>query len=461
VADTYWQAKQAASVVKVEWEAGPLAGVSSDALRAERHSLLDTESGKNVEEKGELSDARGETLNALYDVPYLAHATMEPMNAVAVVDADSIQIWAGNQAPDIALSAIADATGFSREQIRIHNQMLGGGFGRRILPDYLVEAARVAQLSGHPIKLVWSREDDMRGDFYRPNSSVKMSATVDGNVVTSLQAKVAAPSIMGQFVGAVSNTLLPQWLPNGLHNTLAGLAASSDPAATEGLVETGYEFPYMRTDYVMQETSIPIGYWRSVGHSQNAFFMESFIDELAVRTEQDPLQFRLNHLATDSRGRKVLEEVAARADWGNPLPGQFQGLAVHESFKTMVAQVVSVSIQDNKIKVHKVVCVVECGMAINPDIVVAQMEGGIVFALTAALKGEITVVDGAVQQSNFHNYEMLRMNETPEIEVHIMESAEAPTGVGEPGVPPLAPALANAVFAATGQRLRQLPLKLA
>ena len=217
----------------------------------------------------------------------------------------------------------------------------------------------------------------------------------------------------------------------------------------------------MRTDYVMQETSIPIGYWRSVGHSQNAFFMESFIDELAVRTEQDPLQFRLNHLATDSRGRKVLEEVAARADWGNPLPGQFQGLAVHESFKTMVAQVVSVSIQDNKIKVHKVVCVVECGMAINPDIVVAQMEGGIVFALTAALKGEITVVDGAVQQSNFHNYEMLRMNETPEIEVHIMESAEAPTGVGEPGVPPLAPALANAVFAATGQRLRQLPLKLA
>ncbi|MBQ0760201.1 MAG: xanthine dehydrogenase family protein molybdopterin-binding subunit [Zhongshania sp.] len=461
VADTYWQAKQAASVVKVEWEAGPLAGVSSDALRAERHSLLDTESGKNVEEKGEQSDARGETLNALYDVPYLAHATMEPMNAVAVVDADSIQIWAGNQAPDIALSAIADATGFSREQIRIHNQMLGGGFGRRILPDYLVEAARVAQLSGHPIKLVWSREDDMRGDFYRPNSSVKMSATVDGNVVTSLQAKVAAPSIMGQFVGAVSNTLLPQWLPNGLHNTLAGLAASSDPAATEGLVETGYEFPYMRTDYVMQETSIPIGYWRSVGHSQNAFFMESFIDELAVRTEQDPLQFRLNHLATDSRGRKVLEEVAARADWGNPLPGQFQGLAVHESFKTMVAQVVSVSIQDNKIKVHKVVCVVECGMAINPDIVVAQMEGGIVFALTAALKGEITVVDGAVQQSNFHNYEMLRMNETPEIEVHIMESAEAPTGVGEPGVPPLAPALANAVFAATGQRLRQLPLKLA
>lgn len=461
IADTYWQARQAASVVTVEWDKGPLAGVSSDSLRAERHTLLETESGKNVEETGEASEARGEALHALYDVPYLAHATMEPMNALAVVKADSIEIWTGNQSPDIALSAIADATGYRREQIRIHNQMLGGGFGRRIVPDYLVEAARVAQLSGHPIKVVWSREDDMRGDFYRPNASVKMSATIEGNVVTSLQAKVAAPSIMGQFVGSVSNTLLPQWMPNGLHNKLAGLAASSDPAATEGLIDLDYQFPYKRTDYVMQETSIPIGYWRSVGHSQNAFFMESFIDELAVRTQQDPLEFRLSRLPADSRRRKVLEEVAVRADWGNPLPGQYQGIAVHEAFHTLVAQVVSISVEGKKIKVHKVVCVVECGLAINPDTVLAQMEGGIVFALTAALKGDITVIDGAVQQSNFHNYEMLRMNEVPEIDVHIMKSAEAPKGVGEPGVPPLAPALANAVFAATGQRLRQLPLKLA
>ena len=460
VADTYWQARQAASAVTIEWEKGPLSGVSSDALRDERHTLLETESGKNVEEKGEQSAASGDEVTALYDVPYLAHATMEPMNALAVVSPESIEIWTGNQSPDIALSAIADATGYRREQIRIHNQMLGGGFGRRILSDYLVEAARVAQLSGFPIKVVWSREDDMRGDFYRPNSSVKMSATIDNNVVTSLQAKVAAPSIMGQFVGAVCNTLMPQWIPDGLHNKLAGLAASSDPAATEGLVENDYQFPYMRTDYIMQETSIPIGYWRSVGHSQNAFFMESFIDELAARTGQDPLQFRLNHLPADSRRRKVIEEAAARADWGKPEAGQFQGIAVHESFHTMVAQVVSVSIEAKKIKVHKVVCVVECGIAVNPDIVSAQMEGGIVFALTAALKGDITVVDGAVQQSNFHNYEMLRMNETPEIEVHIMPSAESPTGVGEPGVPPLAPALANAVFAASGQRLRQLPLKL-
>jgi isoquinoline 1-oxidoreductase subunit beta len=461
VADTYWQARQAASAVTVEWDKGPLGNVSSESLRTERYDLLDSESGKNVEEVGEVGAATGDAIEEVYDVPYLAHATMEPMNAVAVVGPESIEVWTGNQSPDIALSAIADATGYKREQVRIHNQMLGGGFGRRILSDYLVEAARVAQLSGHPIKLVWSREDDMQNDFYRPNSTVRMSATIDGDKVTSLQSKVVAPSIMGQFVGAVSNTLMPEWVPNGLHNSLAGLAASSDPAATEGLIASEYNFPYKRTDYVMQETSIPIGYWRSVGHSQNAFFMESFIDELARRTEQDPLQFRLNHLPADSKQRRVLEEVAKRASWGNPEPGQFQGIAVHESFKSMVAQVVSISVEGTKIKVHKVVCVVECGLAINPDIVVAQMEGGIVFALTAALKGEITVVDGAVQQTNFHNYEMLRLNETPEIEVHIMKSAEPPTGVGEPGVPPLAPALANAVFAATGQRLRQLPLRLA
>ncbi|CAA0088490.1 Isoquinoline 1-oxidoreductase subunit beta [Zhongshania aliphaticivorans] len=460
IAQTYWQAKQAASAVTVTWGKGPLAGVSSESLRAERHTLIETKSGKNVEEEGEQSAAVGELIEALYDVPYLAHATMEPMNAVAVVTDESIEIWTGNQSPDIALSAIADATGHRREQIRIHNQMLGGGFGRRIMPDYLIEAARIAQLSGYPIKLVWSREDDMRGDYYRPNSSVKMSATIDGNTVTSLQAKVAAPSIMGQFVGAVTNTLLPQWLPNALHPQIGNLAASSDPAATEGLVHTDYDFPYKRTDYVMQETSVPIGYWRSVGHSQNGFFMESFIDELAARTKQDPLQFRLDHLPADSSRRRVLEELRVKADWGNPVKGQFQGLAVHESFQTMVGQCVSVSIEANKINVHSVVCVVDCGLAINPDIVTAQMEGGIVFALTAALKGDITIMDGAVQQSNFHDYELLRMNESPDIVVHIMENASSPTGVGEPGVPPLAPALANAVFAATGQRLRQLPLKL-
>lgn len=461
LADTYWQARQAAGVVNVVWDKGPLAGVSSESLRVERHGMLTSEAGKNVEEKGEASAATGELFEAVYDVPYLAHATMEPMNAVAVATKEGIEIWTGNQSPDIALSEIADATGFKREQIRIHNHMLGGGFGRRIMPDYLVEAARIAQLSGKPVRLVWSREDDMRGDFYRPNATVAMSAMIDQSAVTSLQAKIVAPSILGGFVQFVTNTLLPQWLPNGLHKKIGGMASGSDPAAAEGIAHSDYEFPYMRTDYVEQKTTIPLGYWRSVGHSQNGFFIESFIDELAHQTTQDPVAFRLAHLAKDSRRRQVLELAAAKANWGNPPQGQFQGVAVHESFSTVVAQVVNVSIADGKIKVHKVVCAVECGMAINPDIVVAQMEGGIVFALTAALKGEITIEDGAVQQSNFHDYEVLRINETPEIEVYRVDSANAPTGVGEPGVPPLAPALANAVFAATGQRLRKLPLRLA
>ncbi|WP_373081548.1 molybdopterin cofactor-binding domain-containing protein [Zhongshania sp.] len=460
LANSYWQARQAAGVVQVVWDKGPLAGVSSQALREERHRLLTSEDGKKVEEKGDVSAATGELFEAIYDVPYLAHATMEPMNALAVASKDGIEIWTGNQSPDIAMSEIADATGFKREQVRIHNQMLGGGFGRRIMPDYLVEAARVAQISGKPVRVVWSREDDMRGDFYRPNSTVAMRAMIDQSAVTSLQAKVVAPSIMGSFVQFISNTLLPQWLPNGLHSKLAGLASGEDPAASEGLAHSDYGFPYMRTDFVEQKTTIPLGYWRSVGHSQNAFFMESFIDELAHRTAQDPVAFRLAHLAKDSRRRKVLEMAAARANWGNPPAGQFQGVAVHESFSTVVAQIINISIVDGKIKVHKVVCAVECGMAINPDIVTMQMESGIVFGLTAALKGEITIDDGAVQQSNFHDYEMLRMNESPEIEIYRVDSANAPTGVGEPGVPPLAPALANAVFAATGQRLRQLPLRL-
>ncbi|MFT5889461.1 MAG: isoquinoline 1-oxidoreductase beta subunit [Zhongshania sp.] len=461
LAKTYWQARQAATAVKVEWDKGPLAGVNSEALRAERHELLASAEGKNVEERGESSAAVGELVEAVYDVPYLAHATMEPMNALAVVTDDKIEIWTGNQSPDIAMSEIADATGYQREQIRIHNQMLGGGFGRRIMPDYLVEAARVAQVSGEPVRVMWSREDDMRSDFYRPNATVKFSATINDKVVTSLQTKLVAPSIISGFIAYITNTLLPQWLPNGLHKRIGGLAADSDPSAIEGLAHNDYDFPYMRTDYVMQETSIPLGYWRSVGHSQNGFFIESFIDELAHRSGQNPLEFRLQYLPSDSRRRKVLEMAAAKANWGNPPVGQFQGLAVHESFGTVVAEVVNISITEGKIRVHKVVCAVECGMVVNPDIVTMQMESGIVFALTAALKGEITVVDGAVQQSNFHDYEMLRMNESPEIEVYRLESTDAPAGVGEPGVPPLAPALANAVFAASGQRLRQLPLRLA
>ncbi|WP_022960264.1 xanthine dehydrogenase family protein molybdopterin-binding subunit [Spongiibacter tropicus] len=460
LADNYWHARQAANKIQLDWDKGPLAGVSSDALRAQRHELAKTEEGKVVEELGEASAATGERFEVIYDVPYLAHATMEPMNALAVPTENGLEIWSGMQGVQLAVDAVARATGLEKSQIQVHNHFLGGGFGRRIQNDYVVEAARIAQLSGKPVRLIWSREDDTRHDYYRPNSSALMAATVDGDTVSSLQIKAVAPSIFGQFLPLMTRSLLPAWLPGGVHETIGDMAAGSDPAATEGLIHSPYQFPYKRSNYVMQELTAPLGYWRSVGHSQNAFFIEGFIDELAHRTGRNPLDFRLANMDKASRHYRVLSEVAKRADWGNPPAGQFQGLAVHESFGSVVAEVVTVSVDGGQLKVHKVVCAVDCGMVVNPEIVVAQMESGIIFGLTAALKGEITLQDGAVQQSNFHDYGMLRMPETPEIEVHLLASTNPPSGVGEPGTPPIAPALANAIFAATGQRLRQLPLRL-
>ena len=460
LADNYWHARQAANKIQLDWDNGPLAGVSSDALRAQRHELAKTEEGKVVEELGEASAATGERFEVMYDVPYLAHATMEPMNALAVPTENGLEIWSGMQGVQLAVDAVARATGLEKSQIQVHNHFLGGGFGRRIQNDYVVEAARIAQLSGKPVRLIWSREDDTRHDYYRPNSSALMAATVDGDTVSSLQIKAVAPSIFGQFLPLMTRSLLPAWLPGGVHETIGDMAAGSDPAATEGLIHSPYQFPYKRSNYVMQELTAPLGYWRSVGHSQNAFFIEGFIDELAHRTGRNPLDFRLANMDKASRHYRVLSEVAKRADWGNPPAGQFQGLAVHESFGSVVAEVVTVSVDGGQLKVHKVVCAVDCGMVVNPEIVVAQMESGIIFGLTAALKGEITLQDGAVQQSNFHDYGMLRMPETPEIEVHLLASTNPPSGVGEPGTPPIAPALANAIFAATGQRLRQLPLRL-
>ena len=460
LADNYWHARQAANKIQLDWDKGPLAGVSSDALRAQRHELAKTEEGKVVEELGEASAATGERFEVMYDVPYLAHATMEPMNALAVPTENGLEIWSGMQGVQLAVDAVARATGLEKSQIQVHNHFLGGGFGRRIQNDYVVEAARIAQLSGKPVRLIWSREDDTRHDYYRPNSSALMAATVDGDTVSSLQIKAVAPSIFGQFLPLMTRSLLPAWLPGGVHETIGDMAAGSDPAATEGLIHSPYQFPYKRSNYVMQELTAPLGYWRSVGHSQNAFFIEGFIDELAHRTGRNPLDFRLANMDKASRHCRVLSEVAKRADWGNPPAGQFQGLAVHESFGSVVAEVVTVSVDGGQLKVHKVVCAVDCGMVVNPEIVVAQMESGIIFGLTAALKGEITLQDGAVQQSNFHDYGMLRMPETPEIEVHLLASTNPPSGVGEPGTPPIAPALANAIFAATGQRLRQLPLRL-
>ncbi|MGB1544343.1 MAG: molybdopterin cofactor-binding domain-containing protein, partial [Spongiibacter marinus] len=271
LAGNYWQARQAANKISVEWNKGPLAGVSSRALRAQRHELAKTEEGKQVEEVGEASAAVGERFEAFYDVPLLAHATMEPMNALAVASDDGIEIWSGMQGVQLALDAVERATGIERSRIRLHNHFLGGGFGRRIQNDYVVEAARIAQLSGKPVRLVWSREDDTRHDFYRPDATALMAATIDGDSISSMQIKAVAPSIFGQFLPLMTRSLLPRWLPSGIHDGIGNMAAGSDPSASEGLIHTPYNFAYKRSNYVMQDVSAPLGYWRSVGHSQNAF----------------------------------------------------------------------------------------------------------------------------------------------------------------------------------------------
>lgn len=459
LADGYWSARQAADALDIHWSKGPLAGLDSEAIYAEQSKLLEGE-GKSVSEAGDAEQFSGGSLRAEYRAPFLAHAAMEPLSVTVKISPDRVDLWCGNQTPDAAVKLVAELLDRPKETVHLHNQMLGGGFGRRLLPDYVVEAAAIAQAAGEPVKVMWSREDDMQHGFYRPAATAQFEAKFDGGKLSGMHAKLSTPSLMRSTAPHFLKAMMPSWLPNAMIRGLGNLAAGADTTCTEGISDSDYQFSYKQVEFMHQELDVPVSFWRSVGHSQNAFFMESFIDEMAHTAGQDPVDFRLGLLPTESKRRKVLEQAAKLADWGNAPAGQFQGVAVHESFSTPVAQVVNASVRNGRIHIHKVVCVVDCGLAVNPDVVRGQMEGGIIYGLSAALQGEITLQDGAVQQSNFHDYAPLRMNETPDIEVHILASTAAPTGVGEPGVPPIAPALANAVFAASGQRLRSLPLQL-
>jgi len=462
LADGYWQARRGADALELEWEPGAVTPSDSAGILAEQRRLLDDDDARTVREEGERdAGAATRVVEADYFVPYLAHATMEPMNAVAHVRADGAEIWAGNQAPDMARNLVARMLGLSPDRVTVHSTYLGGGFGRRAVLDYVLEAVAISRAAGVPVKLIWSREDDMRHDYYRPAAASRLRAEIgETGELRAWMHRIVAPSIMARMIPDSGGAMLPRWVPEGVLAPVGAFIRSRDDSSFEGAKEMPYAVPYLRVDYRHWDPGVPVGVWRSVGHSQNAFFVESFVDEVAEAIGQDPLEFRLSRLAPDSRLAGVLRLAAERADWGDKLADRFRGIAAHESFDSFVANVIEVSIAGTEIRVHRVVSAVDCGTVVNPDIVRMQIESAVVWALSAALKGEITLRDGAVEQANFDTYPVLRIDECPPIEVHIVPSSDPPTGIGEPGVPPVAPALANAVYAATGRRLRSLPLRL-
>jgi isoquinoline 1-oxidoreductase beta subunit len=373
---------------------------------------------------------------------------METLNCLVELREDSCEIWTGTQFQTSDRNAAASVAGLKPEQVKVHTMLLGGGFGRRANPhsDFVVEAVQVAKALKKPVKVIWTREDDIRGDYYRPMWYDRIAAGLDemGNPIAWQH------SIVGQSI--LTGTPFEQML----------VKEGVDGTSVEGAKEIPYDIPNILVDLHSPKIGVPVLWWRSVGHSHTAFVVESFIDELAHAAGKDPYEFRRKLLVKHPRHLGVLELAAQKAGWGKPLPqGRARGIAVHESFGSWIAQVAEVSIsKDNKVSVHRVVCSIDCGRVVNPDTIKAQMESGIVFGLTAALYGAITLKDGRVEQSNFHDYEMLRMNEMPKVEVYIVPSQEPPGGVGEPGVPPIAPAVANAIFAATGRRIRRLPIRM-
>lgn len=472
VAENYWQAKKALESISVKWDLPDLAEYSSDSIfEAFRHKLKN-DSGTKVREDGAGADAledAASVLKAEYQVPYLAHATMEPMNCSVILTSDRCEVWAPTQGPDVLAALAEEVTGLKRTQIIVHTTLMGGGFGRRLNQDFAVEAISIAKKTGLPIQLIWSREDDIQNDFYRPAVVAKLRAGIDqqGRVSTWYH-KSVSPNIMAYSFQEMAGAVLPAWMPDGLVSAMGGLGDTlynnlqQDNTSVEGAKDFYYDVENVEVRHVSHDPGLRVGFWRSVGHSFNGFIVESFVDEIAHATQTDPVEFRLARLSKHPRLKQTLEVLAKRGNWGKPsAPGLFQGVAIHPSFNSFAAQLAEVSIENNKIRVHRIACVIDCGTVVNPDIVKAQIESGINFGLTAALMGEITLKKGAVEQSNFHDYQLLRLPDSPQIDVFIISSAADPTGVGEPAVPPVAAAVANAVFAATGQRLRKLPLKLA
>ena len=439
VGDNTWAALEGARLLEITWSDTAFALSTPDISRELAKSSEGASiSARNDGDAAAALSAAATRVEGVYEAPYLAHATMEPMNCTADVRADRCEIWAPTQNPQGTQTTAASLTGLPADAVTVHVTNLGCGWGRRGATDFVTDAVEVSKLIGSPVQVLWSRAEDMQHDFYRPAAHVRFEGALDtGGRPTALRARVAAQGITGNRTGV-------------------------DGPAVAGIADMHYSVPNVSVAYGRVELAVPVGYWRAVGPSQNTFFLESFIDEMAHAAKRDPVAFRLELLDKNPRLKHVLEVAAERSGWGTKLPaGRARGVALLDDRGGKVAEVAEVSIENGRVRVHKVTCVADCGQIIHPGIVEAQLSGSVIAGLTAALYGEITIEKGRVKQANFNDYPMLRMRETPVIAVHVVKNQEEPGGVGEPAVPPIAPAVTNAIFALTGKRVRKLPIRLA
>jgi isoquinoline 1-oxidoreductase beta subunit len=446
IGDHYWAAKRGLEALDIVWDAGPHAGLSSDQLIKALREGFGRVSAVQARSEGDAQAVvagAARKVEAAYELPFLAHATMEPINTTIHVRPDGCDVWVGTQVPTVAQQIVCKATGLPPDKVLIHNHLLGGGFGRRLEADSIEQAVAIAKQVSYPIKIIWSREEDIQHDLYRPAYYDRVSAALgaDGMPLAWVD-HISGGSVIGHYT--------PGGLPEG----------KLDDDAVEGAAETPYAFPAIHVDWTRIDPPVPFTWWRGVGPTHNVYVVESFMDELAHAAGRDPVAYRRALLGNNPRARAVLDIAAQRSGWGRELPpGTGRGISLHNSFGSYLAVVLEVTVSpEGQISIPRIVAAVDCGLTINPDTVKAQIEGGLIFGLTAALYNDITLKDGRVEQSNFHDYRMMRMNETPVFDVHVVPSTEDPGGIGETGTVSAAPALANAVFAATGKRLRRYPL---
>ena len=464
VAEHMWAAQQGVAALDIRWDEGPNAQLTTaDIVR--QLDAASRQPGVVARKDGDVAQAMAgaaRKVEAIYEVPFLAHATMEPVNCTVHVRPDGCDLWVGTQVPTFAQTAAAKLTGLPKHKVQVHNHLLGGGFGRRLEVDFIIRAVEIAKQVAGPVKVVWTREADIQHDMYRPYYYDRIAAGLDerGKPI-AWSHRIAGSSIMARVTSELFPKTLRVMRAAGLHQLVA-MVKGLDVDAVEGAAEPPYALPNIRVEYVRQEPpSIPTAFWRGVGPTHNIFVVESFIDELAAVTQHDPFQYRRALLDQSPRAKAVLELAALQAGWDRALaPGSGRGISLLHAFGSYIAQVAEVSVsKQGDVRVGRVVCAVDCGTIVNPDTVKAQMESGIIFGISAALWGEITLKNGRVEQHNFNDYRVLRLPEAPVIEVHLVQSTAAPGGVGEPGTSAVMPAVANAIFAATGKRIRKLPVK--